>query len=182
MKYYFIKIALRGVSPMVWRRLRVAGNVSLGKLHKCIRIINKLNDFHLHQFHIYGKDYGINYEGGLYYSDNVYKIYLDNFHFEMGDKFTYEYNFFKHIMHDIRIEKIQELPLNEHSIVCLGGSGMPSVTKYDVVRVKYKLLEIIMSKKGRLTRKDILYGRKQINRVKFNKKRVNASLASIKKT
>ena len=182
MKYFFIKIVLRGVSPMVWRRLRVASNVSLSRLHKCIRIINRWNDFHLHQFHIYGKDYGINYEGGLYYPDNVYKTCLDDFHFEVGDKFTYEYNFFKHIMHDIRIEKIQELPLHEHSIVCLAGSGMPGVTKYDVTRVEYKLIELIIAKKGKLTKKDILHGRKQINRVKFNKNRVNSSLASINKT
>lgn len=29
MKTYSIKIALRGISPMIWRRLRLSGNTSL---------------------------------------------------------------------------------------------------------------------------------------------------------
>jgi hypothetical protein len=105
MKFYFIKIAIRGVSPMVWRRFRVPANTSLAILHKLIQIINGWNDFSLHKFHIYGKDYGINYIGGVHYPNDVYAVCLEDFNFEIGDKFTYEYNFFKHIIHDIRIEK-----------------------------------------------------------------------------
>ncbi|MGS4262737.1 IS1096 element passenger TnpR family protein [Serratia marcescens] len=33
MKIYVIKIAVRGVSPMVWRRLRIAADTSLAALH-----------------------------------------------------------------------------------------------------------------------------------------------------
>ncbi|EDY9238424.1 plasmid pRiA4b ORF-3 family protein, partial [Salmonella enterica subsp. enterica] len=33
MKVYIIKIAVRGVSPMVWRRLRIAADTSLTALH-----------------------------------------------------------------------------------------------------------------------------------------------------
>ena len=40
MKLYFIKVALRGVSPMVWRRLRIPGTASLAMLHNCLQIIN----------------------------------------------------------------------------------------------------------------------------------------------
>jgi len=63
MKAYIIKIALRGVSPMVWRRLQMSGNISLAGLHHIIQIANGWEDEYLHQFHIYGKDYGISYEG-----------------------------------------------------------------------------------------------------------------------
>ncbi|MGM1120132.1 IS1096 element passenger TnpR family protein [Escherichia coli] len=65
MKVYVIKIAVRGVSPMVWRRLRIAAGTSLAALHFIIQIIQRWGDDHLHQFHIYGKDYGITYEGAL---------------------------------------------------------------------------------------------------------------------
>jgi pRiA4b ORF-3-like protein len=61
--YYFVKIALRGVSPMFWRRL--PGTASLAMLHECIQIINRWDDENLHRFHIYGKDYGINYIGAV---------------------------------------------------------------------------------------------------------------------
>ncbi|MUN04678.1 hypothetical protein GNZ04_20820 [Escherichia coli] len=54
MKVYVIKIAVRGVSPMVWRRLRIAADTSLAALHFIIQIIQGWGDDHLHQFHIYG--------------------------------------------------------------------------------------------------------------------------------
>ena len=107
MKIYFVKIALRGVSPMIWRRLRIPGNISLAKLHQIIQIVCDWDDDHLHQFHIYGKDYGISYIGGLAYSDNAHKVFLDDFGFDVGDKFTYEYNFFMHYLVDIRVEDIR---------------------------------------------------------------------------
>ncbi|EPZ4707544.1 plasmid pRiA4b ORF-3 family protein [Escherichia coli] len=69
MKVYVIKIAVRGVSPMVWRRLRIAADTSLAALHFIIQIIQGWADDHLHQFHIYGKDYGITYEGSIGFPD-----------------------------------------------------------------------------------------------------------------
>ena len=65
MKVYFIKIPLRGVSPMVGRRLRVPGVTSLARLHDCIHIINGWDDDHLNQFRIFGKDYGVYHDGGI---------------------------------------------------------------------------------------------------------------------
>ena len=177
-KYYFVKIALRGISPMVWRRLRIPGNTSLAMLHYCIQIIYGWDDVHLHQFHIYGKDYGINYAGGFCYSDNPHTVYLDDFRFDVGDRFTYEYNFFENIMHDIRIEKIKESQKVDHAITCLSGSGMSGVTQYDVAKVKHKMLRLVVTKKGLLTKEDIIRFRKELNRVEFNKNRVNIKLAS----
>ncbi|MFP1498139.1 IS1096 element passenger TnpR family protein [Escherichia coli] len=68
MKVYVIKIAVR-VSLMVWRRLRIAADTSLAALHFIIQIIQGWGDDHLHQFHIYGKDYGITYEGSIGFPD-----------------------------------------------------------------------------------------------------------------
>lgn len=51
MKMYFVKIALRGVSPMVWRRLRIPENTSLAQLHNIIQIAYNWDDEYLHQFH-----------------------------------------------------------------------------------------------------------------------------------
>ncbi|CBJ82223.1 hypothetical protein XBJ2_1610040 [Xenorhabdus bovienii str. Jollieti] len=54
-------------------------------------------DDHLHQFHIYGKNYGISYSGGIAFPYNPYKITPDDFEFDVGDRFTYEYNFYVQI-------------------------------------------------------------------------------------
>lgn len=48
MKVYVTKIAVRGVSPMVWRRLRIAANTSLAALHFIIQIIQGWGDDHPH--------------------------------------------------------------------------------------------------------------------------------------
>lgn len=178
MKVYFIKIALRGVSPMVWRRLRVPGSASLAMLHECIQIINGWDNDYLHQFHIYGKDYGLNYPGAITYSDNANKVYLDDFKFDIGDKFTYEYNFFEHIIHDIRIENIKDVITAKNNVICLSGQGMPGATKYDAMKVEFKFLETIVEKKGQLTSTDIDKFHEKINLVKFSKRLINTRLLS----
>lgn len=71
MNIYFIKVVLRGVSPMIWRRLRISGNTSLAILHDIIQCVYGWDGFHLHQFHIHGKDHGINYIGAICYPDNA---------------------------------------------------------------------------------------------------------------
>ena len=45
-------------------------------------------------------------------------------------------------MHDIRIEKIQELPLTDNRIICQSGNGMPGATKYDVMNINIKCLKL----------------------------------------
>lgn len=89
MKSYFIKIALRGVSPMIWRRLRIPSNTSIARLHEIIQVAYGWDNDYLHKFHIYGKDYGINYIGAVMYSDDADTIFLNDFGFDVNDKFTY---------------------------------------------------------------------------------------------
>ena len=154
MKTYFIKIALRGVSPMVWRRLRIPGNTSLAKLHHIIQIVYDWDDEHLHQFHIYGKDYGISYVGGLAFADNAHKVFLDDFDFNIGDKFTYEYNFFVSCLVDVRIERIKDEP-SLTAIHCVKGNGMPGANKYDEVEPTLNLLKAIANADETITVSDI---------------------------
>ncbi len=74
MKIYAIKIALRGVSPMVWRRLRLSGDTSLAALHYMIQIVFGWYDDYLHKFHIYGKDYGIPRVGSIGLEDSLRQL------------------------------------------------------------------------------------------------------------
>lgn len=162
---------------MVWRRTRVSGTATLAMLHNCIQIINGWDDEYLNQFRIFGKDYGVYHGGGISFNDNAHKIYIKDFEFDVGDKFTYEYNFFEHIIHDIRIEKIKDLPATKNVISCISGSGMPGATKQDEMNIKLSLLKKIVKKKGKLSYEDVVDFQEKINRVKFIKKRVNKELA-----
>ncbi|WP_449592629.1 plasmid pRiA4b ORF-3 family protein [Photorhabdus tasmaniensis] len=115
---------------MVWRRLRIAADTSLAALHFIFQIVLNWDDDHLHQFHIYGKDYGISYDGGIGFPDNPFRIVIDDFSFDVGDRFTYEYNFFEHWLHDIRVEAIHE-DSTLKTPFCLSGQGMPGATAAD---------------------------------------------------
>lgn len=176
-KTYFIKVALRGISPMIWRRLRIPGKTSLAKLHQAIQIAYSWDDEYLHQFHIYGKDYGISYEGGLCFADNAHKVYLDDFEFDVGDKFTYEYNFFEHCIVDIRIEDIKADAAID-SIYCLKGSGMPGAQKFDEIDRMRDLLKVVVKSNDKTTWDDITPYIDALNAVWFNRRRLNKILSA----
>lgn len=164
---------------MIWRRLRVPGTASLAMLHNSIQVINGWDDSYLNQFRIFGKDYGVYHDGGISFNDNARAVYIDDFEFNVGDKFTYEYNFFEHIMHDIRVEDIKDLPINKKNIVCINGSGMPGATKYDEMNVKLALLKKIVKQKGKLSYDDIRDFQDKIKCVKFIRRHVNKELTSL---
>lgn len=172
MNNYFIKIALRDVSPMIWRRLWIPGKTSLAELHGIIQLSFGWDNEHLHQFHIYGKDYGISYSGGLAFSDNAYKVYLDDFNFDVNDKFTYEYNFFIHCFVDIRIEQINNTS-RKTSVYCVKGNGMPGATKYDELEPTLKFLQAIVNSGDNTTMADIQPYLDALNAVKFNNHHLN---------
>lgn len=90
MKTFTIKVAIRGVSPIVWSRFRIAADTSLTVLHYIIQIAQDWNDVYLHQFHIYGKDYGMACTGGTGFPDNPCQVVFDGFGFgfDVGDRFT----------------------------------------------------------------------------------------------
>jgi hypothetical protein len=107
MDVYHFKIALREISPMVWRRLNVAGNTDLGDLHIILQLAMGWKDYHLHAFHIYGKDYGTYKPGGMLFEDDPKKVFLSDFHFRIGDRFVFDYDFTAGWLHDIRVEAIE---------------------------------------------------------------------------
>ncbi len=78
---------------MIWRRLRVRGNTSMADLHHIIQIAMCWDDGHLHSFHIYGEDYGLKYDGGMDFTHNARQVILENFGFNVGDRFSYTYDF-----------------------------------------------------------------------------------------
>ena len=179
MKTYAIKIALRGVSPMIWRRLRINGSMSLADFHQVIQIVFGWDDEHLHRFHIYGKDYGIAYAGGLSFSDDAHLVFIDDFAFDVGDRFTYEYNFFESRLHDIRVEAIETRAASPMFPFCVKGNGIPGVTRYDEIERAMDLIKAIIESDESTTVGDIRYQIEALDAVRFNRKRVNRQLADM---
>src|ERR1700736_6624601 len=62
---YQLRVVLCGVSPLVWRRLLVVSETSLGELHEMLQSAFGWSGEHLHRFLIHGGAYGIPHVGGI---------------------------------------------------------------------------------------------------------------------
>ena len=101
---YQLRMYVKGVSPMVWRRILVRGDTTIADLHETMQILMNWYDVHLHHFLIRGKRYGIGRIGTMGFMDNPFELTLDQFQFRLNETFLYEYNFFDNWQLKIRIE------------------------------------------------------------------------------
>lgn len=120
---YQLKVSLRDISPMIWRRLLVTSSTTIAQLHHILQIAMGWEDLHLHQFRVYGKAYGISRDGGMLFADDPYQVTLADFKLRPRECFVYEYDMGDFWQHDIRIERVLPLDLHEAYPVCTGGAG-----------------------------------------------------------
>ena len=122
-RIYQLKIVLRAVTPLVWRRVLVTNTTTIAELHAIIQIAMGWEDLHLHQFRIYGKAYGVYRAGGMSFADNPHQVTLATFRLRTGERFAYDYDMGDLWEHDIWLEHIlPEDPPHAHPR-CIAGAG-----------------------------------------------------------
>ncbi len=97
-----LKISLAEIKPEIWRRIILAPDTSLHGLHRIIQLLYEWYDYHLYEFTIRGIKYqqpGPESEG----RDST-RARLSQFHFAVGDEFTYVYDFGDCWIHRVRVE------------------------------------------------------------------------------
>jgi hypothetical protein len=77
-----LRIVLRGISPLIWRRVPVHSETTLAHLHTILQILFAWSDEHLHSFHIHGKEYGSS-------GAPTRGVWLRDFCFHRGERFRY---------------------------------------------------------------------------------------------
>jgi len=102
---YQLRVVLRNVSPLIWRRLLVRSDTSIAELHAVLQTAMGWSDTHLHRFRIHGKAYGIAQCGGIGFADDPFEIRLSDFRLRRGERFLYEYDFMDGWILDIRLEE-----------------------------------------------------------------------------
>ena len=122
-KVYQLKVSLRDISPMIWRRLLVASDTSIAQLHTILQIAMGWEDLHLHRFRVHGKDYGIAQIGGIFFDDDPFHVKLSAFKLRAGERFVYEYDLGDFWQHDIRLERILPLDPRKRYPICSDGAG-----------------------------------------------------------
>jgi hypothetical protein len=117
---YQFRWYLRGISPLIWRRVLVRGDSTLADLHYIIQIAMKWSNYYLHRFTLYGKFFAVTGRGDAEAHGADY-IRLDALGLRLNGRFLYEYSFFEWWQHDIRLEK--KLPLNAQKTypMCIGA-------------------------------------------------------------
>jgi hypothetical protein len=120
---YQLKIVLRDISPLIWRRVLVTSDTTIAALHDILQTVMGWEDLHLHRFLIYGKAYGVWRMGGVSFADDPHQVRLGGFRFRVGEKFCYEYDFGAWWRHDIRVERVLPLDPKQPYPVCLAGGG-----------------------------------------------------------
>ena len=83
---------IRGINPMIWRRLVVGAYNTLADFHYVTQIAFAWTAY-LRRFRIHGKEYGIPRLGGPWYSRDARDIRLIDFHCRVNECFLYEYDF-----------------------------------------------------------------------------------------
>ena len=88
---YQLRAVLRGISPLIWRRLLVRSDTTtIVQLHEILQVAFGWDDMHLHRFQIHGRGYGLNREGGAFFSTDARKVHLCDFGLRRLERFTYE--------------------------------------------------------------------------------------------
>lgn len=118
---YQLHMTLRGISPLIWRRVLVTSEQTIADLHYTLQIIMGWSDLHLNCFVIHGKEYGVAHDGGPRFTDLADAMPLADFRFRSADRFVYDYDFGDHWTHDIRVERILPYEATRTYPVCIGG-------------------------------------------------------------
>jgi hypothetical protein len=84
---YQLRAVIRGVSPMIWRRLLVRDDSTVAQLHEVLQIAFGWDDEHLNRFEIRGR------EGGGLIGIDARRVRLSDLKLRRLERFVYEYDF-----------------------------------------------------------------------------------------
>ena len=108
------------LTPTIWRRLLVPGEVKLSKLHSIFQAAMGWEDYHLHYFEIDGKRYGM--PDPEWDNDDIDEETV-MFSDLVGNRarFFYEYDFGDSWRHEVVVECMDPIPTILKFAVCIDG-------------------------------------------------------------
>jgi hypothetical protein len=114
---YQLRVVLRGVSPLVWRRLLVASDTSLVWP-------NSMRSFSMLSVGVTTTctAYGVPRLGGIAFRDDARQVPLSRFRLHRGERFRYEYDFTADWQLDLRLERVLAFDPTRALPSCTGGS------------------------------------------------------------
>jgi hypothetical protein len=124
-----LKITLRGIRPPVWRRVRVASDMTLRALHQVIQEAMGWYDAHLHEFEVGNRRYGEPSDDewpGMERTLSENGVKLGTLVDQGVKRFRYLYDFGDGWEHEVAIEKVQPLdPSQQYPSLIAGKRACP---------------------------------------------------------
>ena len=118
---YQLKVTLQNIKPPVWRRVLVDAASTLDHVHEVIQAAFGWWNYHLHEFEIDGKSYGVPDPDDDWGTPTIdeRRVRLDKIA-TVGSSISYTYDFGDGWDHRITVEKI--LPASDVAVpACIGG-------------------------------------------------------------
>ena len=103
---YQLRVVVRGVSPLIWRRLLVRADTTIAGLHAVVQTAFGWDGEHLHRFVIHGVEYGISYVGGVGFRDDPHLVRLADLGLRPTERFVYVYDFTDGSRLGLRLEQV----------------------------------------------------------------------------
>lgn len=119
---YRLKVSLRDLSPMIWRRLLVPADLTLYGLHRAIQIAFGWEDYHLHAFKLHGRRYGTMWTGERHHHADGSEVALADLGLRLRQRILYEYDFGDLWEHDIRVEARLTRDAGKIYPTCIAGA------------------------------------------------------------
>ncbi len=122
---FVLGVSLVGITPKVWRQVRVPGDFSLGDLHEVIQVVMGWYDDHLHAFAVGDRHYAntMDVDDPEYTDEET--VTLDELGLASGSRFTYIYDFGDAWKHTIRVSRVAPAsafpPAERKAVVCTAG-------------------------------------------------------------
>lgn len=127
---YVVRVDLDDAKPPIWRRLRLASDLSLAELHDILQVTMGWTDSHLHHFQMGpdAKDFRMvpfltDYDREEGETDGLYEgdVRLDEVLAEPGHRLFYEYDFGDSWSHTVKLEKVEPWVPDAPKAVCVTG-------------------------------------------------------------
>ena len=118
---YQLKVTLKDIRPPIWRRIQVADQIRLDRLHEILQIVMGWTDIHLHEFVVKEISYGDTSMDTGRDLKNEKRVSLSNILSVEESKFLYIYDWGDYWEHEILLEKIIPFQTGTRYPVCLAG-------------------------------------------------------------
>jgi len=119
-----LKVALKGSKPLIWRRLQILSDATLGDLHEAIQCVMPWYNCHLHEFLVGDKHYGVPHPEYFEPMLDEQDVLLGDVFRQDGDNITYVYDFGDGWQHSVVREGLSPSePGVVQYPVCLDGAN-----------------------------------------------------------